>query len=64
MIASHPIEVGEAVRVLRTGEVGRIQAIDADWAKLFPHKGPLLVLEIPAERCCYSLCEVEPVHVH
>ncbi len=55
------LQPGYAVRVLRTGLVGRVQAVDNEWARLFPHKGPMLVLDIQSDRHCYSLCEVEPL---
>ncbi len=54
-------QLGYAVRVLRTGMVGRVQAVDTEWARMFPHKGPMLVLDIQSDRQCYSLCEVEPL---
>jgi len=52
---------GHRVRVLQTGEVGKVRAIDREWAELYPHKGPLLILDIRDPRKCYSLIELEPL---
>lgn len=52
---------GARMRVVHTGKVGRVRAVDLEWARLFPHKGPMLVLDVEADRQCYSLCELEPV---
>jgi hypothetical protein len=51
---------GRKMRVVQTGQVGRVKAVDSDWERLFPHKGVMLVLEIESDRCCYSQCELEP----
>jgi len=50
---------GRFVRVMQTGEVGRIKAVDTEWAELYPHKGPMLILDISNARKCYSLMELE-----
>jgi hypothetical protein len=52
---------GHRVRVVQTGEVGRVRAIDREWADLYPHKGPMLILDIRDPRKCYSLIELEPI---
>jgi hypothetical protein len=49
------------MRIVSTGEVARVREVDVDWARLYPHKGPMLILEI-AGRTCYSFCELEPVN--
>jgi hypothetical protein len=53
---------GNRVRVLQTGEVGRVKAVDREWADLYPHKGPMLILDIRDPRKCYSLIELEPIN--
>ncbi len=52
---------GNRVRVMQTGEVGSVKAIDREWAELYPHKGPMLILDIMNPRKCYSLIELEPL---
>ena len=61
-IVAH-VERGMLVRVARTGVVGRVRAVDTEWAELHPYKGPLVTLDVRAERTCYSWCELEPVVV-
>lgn len=53
------LEVGKPVQVLDTGQVGVIEKIDLEWQQLFPHKGPMLILDIADKRKCYSLCELQ-----
>ena len=53
---------GRRVRVMRTGEVGLVRAIDREWAELYPHKGPMLILDISNSRKCYSWMELEPIN--
>lgn len=50
---------GRHVRVLRTGQIARVRAVDPEWGRLFPHKGPLLILDVDCGRECYSSCEIE-----
>jgi hypothetical protein len=51
---------GSWMRVVSTGQVARVREVDIDWARLYPHKGPLLILDT-AGRTCYSFCELEPI---
>jgi hypothetical protein len=48
------------MRIVSTGQVARVREVDIDWARLYPHKGPMLILET-AGRTCYSFCELEPI---
>ena len=34
-------------------------SVDTEWAQIFPHKGPMVVLDIDSSRSCYSLCELD-----
>ena len=52
-------DIPEMVKVVSTGKVGRVMAVDGEWAEIFPHKGPMVVLDIDSGRTCYSLCELD-----
>src|SRR5947208_6047610 len=51
--------IGEVMKVVQTGQVGRVMSVDDEWARIFPHKGPMVVLDIDSGRSCYSLCELD-----
>lgn len=52
-------EIGERMKVVRSGKTGRVLSVDDEWGRLFPHKGPMIVLDIDAGRNCYSRCELD-----
>ena len=52
-------EIGEVMKVARTGKIGRVLQVDEEWGRLFPHKGPMVVLDIDSSRSCYSRCELD-----
>jgi hypothetical protein len=51
--------IGEIMRVVKTGETGRVMQVDNEWAEIFPHKGPMIVLDVDSSRQSYSLCELD-----
>ena len=61
MSADSPGEaaIGAVMKVARTGQVAKVVSVDDKWERIFPHKGPMIVLDIDSGRRCYSRCELD-----